>query len=135
MPDLLIGPLDRSHVRLSEPEDEGYGIVRFSVEMEGDGIRAQRSVHATRDDLIAFVSTLANEWKGWEGHRHWEGIDHDLSIAAHSPMGHVALRIRLTEGWLNPTWAAEVEVHLEAGEETARLAADLRHFLAAGTTG
>lgn len=50
------------------------------------------------DDLIAFFRQLAADWRGWDGERTYESIDHDLRLTA-THDGYVRLAVQLAGGW------------------------------------
>ena len=72
-------------------------------------------------DLLArYFDQLAQDWRGWDGERAWESLEHDLSlIATHDGRGTVRLRVLLRtdtldargEGW----WRAEASLSIDAG--------------------
>jgi hypothetical protein len=74
--------------------------------------------------------SLADAWKGWDGPKEWEAIEHDLHIEArHDGWGHVALRFTLRESYRPGAWTATAQVVLEAGEELTHFAKDVDAFL------
>jgi hypothetical protein len=78
----------------------------------------------------AFLESLSEEFRGWEGDRSWENLDHDLGVeAAWSSRGHVALR-----WWITPSssdrWIASVVLEVEAGAELSALSRELFSFFA-----
>ncbi|MGW6860056.1 DUF6228 family protein [Streptomyces xanthophaeus] len=109
--------------------------VRYAVEVQapGMGARLDEAVAWIGDktDLAPFLERLAGDFTGWEGERCWETNDRDLAVSAvfrHG--GHVGLTWTL-HPWRKTSggWSASVTTHLEAGEQMASLAADIRHFL------
>jgi hypothetical protein len=121
----------------SDPFRDGYDFVDFVTEVHGPGLEASsfvRSVEGSQG-LAAFVWSLAADWRGWEGVRTWEAIEHDLTLEArHDPLGHVALRATLRHSWKPDAWQATVEIAVEAGEELRRLAEEVTEFLALPTS-
>nr|WP_206325130.1 MULTISPECIES: DUF6228 family protein [unclassified Streptomyces] len=108
--------------------------VHYAVELRAPGLtaRADEVVSWRRDgDLAPFLDALAADYRGWDGERNWRTDDRDLAVsAAFRSRGRIGLTWTLRP-W--PTavggWAASVTTWLEAGEQMASLAADVRHFL------
>lgn len=80
------------------------------------------------DSLAAFFVGLANDWRGWEGERVYESLEHDLRLAAEHD-GHVRLKVRLWQSSDPNGWSVETRLTLEPGEELARVAEDLTRFV------
>ncbi|MFJ9766371.1 DUF6228 family protein [Streptomyces erythrochromogenes] len=112
--------------------------VHYGVEVRAPGMRARL------DDAVAwigdgrglarFLEQLAADFRGWDGERHWRSDDRDLGVsAAFGPGGYVDLTWTLRP-WRHDAggWSASVTTRLEAGEQMASLAADVRHFLDEG---
>lgn len=61
---------------------------------EGD-LSARHVVHGASSDgfdsLAAFFAGLAHDWRGWEGERVYESLEHDLRFVAEHD-GHVRLK-------------------------------------------
>ncbi|MGW9370303.1 DUF6228 family protein [Streptomyces xanthophaeus] len=109
--------------------------VHYAVEVQapGMGARLDKAVAWIGDktDLAPFLERLAGDFTGWEGERCWETNDRDLAVSGvfrHG--GYVGLTWTLRP-WRKTSggWSASVTTHLEAGEQMASLAADIRHFL------
>lgn len=83
-------------------------------------------------DLAPFLERPAADFRGWDGERSRRTDDGDPRVSAvfHSG-GHVGLPWALRP-WPAAAggWAASVTTWLDAGEQLARLAGDVRHFLA-----
>jgi len=95
--------------------------------------------HTTVDDqdLIAFVRSLADDWRGWSGARTWRSLDGDMLIDAHHDgRGHVSLGASLCHRpMFSDAWSARVVVGLEAGEQLSRLVTDLHILFADSPAG
>lgn len=103
--------------------------VDYQVELTGNGLRASSSVRDEQDgnSLPTFLDNLAASWRGWEGERVWESIEHDLHITArHDGAGHVTLRFGLRENFGARAWGASVYVRVDAGEDMKALAQSVR---------
>ncbi|SEG88596.1 hypothetical protein SAMN05216223_119102 [Actinacidiphila yanglinensis] len=83
-------------------------------------------------DLATFLDELVADFRGWKGERTWQTDDRDLAVSARfGSGGHIGLTWTLRP-WPDAAggWNASVTTWLEAGEQLASLAADIRHFLA-----
>lgn len=74
-------------IRLSFPhlmDEHGFG--SFEVAIEADGLSCNHGVWTLRGDgLAGFLGDLANDWRGWEGIRTWDAIEHGMGVEADSP--------------------------------------------------
>lgn len=62
-------------------QDSGFGM--FGVEIRAGGLSCDESVLTLRGDgLDTFLGTLASDWRGWEGTRTWDTLEHGMSIEA-----------------------------------------------------
>ncbi|MCA1843463.1 MAG: DUF6228 family protein, partial [Actinobacteria bacterium] len=116
----------------TDPFHDGYDFVDFVAEVHGPGLDAASPVRSAEGalGLVTFVRSLAIDWRGWEGVRRWEAIEHQLAIdAEHDPLGHVNLRVTLRGSWKPDAWEATVEVQVEAGEELGQLADEVGTFV------
>ncbi|MGI5339365.1 DUF6228 family protein [Streptomyces sp. CA-181903] len=111
--------------------------VHYAVELSAPGLtaRVDEVVAWIWDaDLGAYLEELAEGYRGWDGERRWRTDDGDLSVSAvFRPGGHVGLTWTVRP-WYEAAggWSASVTTWLEAGEQLAALASDVRHFLAGG---
>lgn len=80
------------------------------------------------DSLAAFFAGLADDWRGWEGERVYESLEHDLRFTAMHD-GHVRLRVRLWQSSDPQGWTVETRLILEPGEELTRVAESLTRFV------
>nr|WP_079155772.1 DUF6228 family protein [Streptomyces ambofaciens]CAK50961.1 conserved hypothetical protein [Streptomyces ambofaciens]CAK51199.1 conserved hypothetical protein [Streptomyces ambofaciens] len=109
--------------------------VHYAVELRAPGLTARVDEVVAwiwDSDLAPFLEELAADYRGWDGERSWRNNDRDVAVSAvFGSGGKVGLTWSLRP-W--PTaaggWAASVTTWLEAGEQMASLAADVRHFLA-----
>ncbi|MGI5397813.1 DUF6228 family protein [Streptomyces sp. CA-251251] len=117
--------------RFSFDEDS----VHYGVELQAPGLsaRVNEVVAWIWDrDLVPFLEELAADYRGWDGERHWQTNDRDLAVSAiFRSGGHVGLTWTLRP-WTKAAggWSASVTTWLEAGEQMASLATDVRRFLA-----
>ena len=80
------------------------------------------------DRLAEFFTGLARDWRGWEGERTYESLEHQLRIVA-THDGHVHLKVRLWQSTDPNGWSVETRLTLEPGEELARLADSMTRFI------
>ena len=102
------------------------------VRLRVPGLDASRRVwahYATGfDELVAFFNGLAADWRGWQGERTYESLEHDLRLtAAHD--GHVHLLVQRQETSGRDEWSATGVVQLDPGEEMTRAAEDVAALL------
>ncbi len=76
------------------------------------------------ESLAAFFEELAGSWRGWQGERTYESIEHDLRIVA-THDGHIRLKIRLWQSTDPDGWTVETTLHLDAGEQLSQAARDI----------
>lgn len=109
--------------------------VHYAVELRAPGLtaRVEEVVAWSWDsDLVPFLEELVADFRGWDGERSWHTHDRDLTVsAAFRSGGHVGLTWTVRP-WPDAAggWSASVTTWLEAGEQLATLASDVRHFLA-----
>lgn len=124
-------------VRFCDRFSLGEDAVRYAVELHAPGLTA-RADHVIAwiwdSGLDPFLEELAADYRGWESERGWQADDRDLAVSAvFRSGGHVGLTWTLRP-WPKAAggWSASVTTWLEAGEQMASLAADVRHFLTGG---
>ncbi|MFJ6797163.1 DUF6228 family protein [Streptomyces sp. NPDC091268] len=109
--------------------------VHYAVELEARGLtaRVNEVVAWIWDrDLAPFLEGLAADYRGWDGERKWQTDDRDLAVSAvFRSGGYVGLTWAL-HPWPKAAggWGASVTTWLEAGEQMASLASDIRQFFA-----
>jgi hypothetical protein len=122
-----------------DPYGDGY-IYTVATELHDDGMSAStiakidgHYIDPDTGTLSQFVQTLADDWRGWDGVRRWTSMENELTLdAQHDGRAYVSIGVTLREtgpSWEDTRWSARTVFVLEAGEEVARLAVDLTHFL------
>jgi hypothetical protein len=109
----------------------------MTVELHDRGLDARTDVElwwpspGHEVDLLTFLRSLADDWRGWPDVRHWRSNDATMRIQArHDNTGHVELTATLLDDASRPdTWSASATVTIEAGEQLAQLVADMRDLL------
>ncbi len=111
------------------PEGEIWSVV---VRLRVPGLDASRRVSAHYatgfDELVAFFNELAADWRGWQGERTYESLEHDLRLTAIHD-GHIRLLVQLKETAGLDEWSATGVVQLDPGEEMTRAAEDVAALL------
>jgi Family of unknown function (DUF6228) len=108
--------------------------VHYAVELRAPGLaaRVDEVVAWTRDrDLPSFLDELAADFRGWDGERTWCTNDRDVAVSTvFRSGGRIGLMWSLRP-WPVAAggWSAAVTIWVEAGEQMAALASDVRHFL------
>jgi hypothetical protein len=107
-------------------------ILSVVVRLRVPGLDAGRRVWAHYakgfSDLVAFFHGLAADWRGWQGERTYESLEHDLRLTAIHD-GHVRLLVQLPETAGLDEWSATGVVQLDPGEEMTRAAEDVAALL------
>jgi hypothetical protein len=124
------------HLLFSEPT-RPYGddpTLDFLVRARGEWVSIETSVRTWGGDgLDTFLSSLAEDFRGWEGTRTWRSLERDLTLSAeHRPGGHVHLRWGIHDHPPSEDWQFEATTVHEAGEEMRNLATEIRAFLTSG---
>lgn len=81
------------------------------------------------DDLVLFFADLADSWRGWDGTRTYESMEHDLKLEATHTGSHVELHVTLQDPESSSIWSVRGKLTLAAGEELTRASEDLRGLL------
>ena len=80
------------------------------------------------DELVEFFHRLAADWRGWQGERAYESLEHDLRITAIHD-GHVRLAVQLLQSSLPDGWSAAAVIQLDPGEEMTEAADNVAALL------
>jgi Family of unknown function (DUF6228) len=80
------------------------------------------------DELAGFFRELAADWRGWQGERAYESLEHELRLTA-THDGHVRLAVLLRQSSVPDGWSAAAVIQLDPGEEMTRVAADVAALL------
>jgi hypothetical protein len=126
---------DRSVVlRLSFERDlSGVGLDVFDIEIRAAGLSCDTEVLTWKGDgLGAFLSKVADDWRGWDGVRQWEAVERGMSIDATHLGSRVRLLFIVRRDFDPEAWEIRVPVFVAPGESLARLAKDTIAVLRAG---
>ena len=110
--------------------DRRHGMGSVDACLRVPGLEARSRVYDTGfDGLAAFFGQLAADWRGWDGERVYESLEHNLRLVA-THDGHVQLAVQL---WQEPRWqagwSAAAIFMLDPGEEMTRAAEDVAALL------
>ncbi|MEV8053141.1 DUF6228 family protein [Streptomyces bacillaris] len=108
--------------------------VHYAVELRAPGLTARVNEVVAwiwDSDLTAFLEDLVADYRGWDGERSWQTNDRDLTVSAVFRSGGYVGLTWAVRPWPQAAggWGASVTTWLEAGEQMATLAADVRTFL------
>lgn len=121
------------HLLFSEPT-RPYGedpTLDFLVKARGQWVSIEALVRTwDGDGLDTFLSSLAEDFRGWEGACSWRSLERDLTISAeHRPGGYVHLTWGIHDRPPSEEWHFETTTVHAAGEEMRNLAAEFQMFL------
>lgn len=103
----------------------------LSVEIEADGLKCQHRVLTLRGDgLDGFLADLATNWRGWEGTRTWDALEHGMSIEATHHGSRVELLFVVRRDYELDAWQVRLPILVAPGESLARLAKATADLLA-----
>ncbi|MEU9139349.1 DUF6228 family protein [Streptomyces sp. NPDC048404] len=125
------------HLLFSEPT-RPYGdepTLDFLMKARGQWVSVETSVRTwDGDGLHNFLSSLAEDFRGWEGARTWHSLAYDLTISAeHHSGGHGHLTWGIHDRPPFEEWHFKTTTVHAAGEEMGNLAAEIRTFLTSVT--
>ncbi|GIE79046.1 hypothetical protein Aph02nite_49960 [Actinoplanes philippinensis] len=136
----VLGKAGTARWVLYPPEDlhgDGY-IYMTRTELHEDGLTATTMAKVgsgfdgREATLARFMGDLVADWRGWNGSRVWQSLEHELTVEArHDRRRCVSLHVMLRHSgpsWDDTAWSATAVFTLEAGEELSRLAEDLAHW-------
>jgi len=120
-------------LRFSDVERGPHGEVWYAwTRLKTAGLDASLRVSAhyatSFDELVNFFNRLAADWRGWQGERAYESLEHELRLTAiHN--GHVLLVVQLRQSSLPDGWSAAAVIQLDPGEELTQAANDVAALL------
>ncbi|MFD5110521.1 MULTISPECIES: DUF6228 family protein [Streptomyces] len=121
------------HLLFSEPT-RPYGedpTLDFIVRARGRWVSIETSVRTwDGDGLELFLSSLAEDFRGWQGARTWHSLEYDLTLSAeHRSGGHVHLTWGIHDRPPAEEWHFETTTVHAAGEDMRHLAAQIHALL------
>jgi Family of unknown function (DUF6228) len=119
--------------------DGGY-VYEVGVELSAKDVAARATLDiasppAGHDvDLVEFVQSMADDWRGWAGARRWRSLEGRMQIdATHDGAGHVSLNVTLAGPIATPldeSWSVHIVIVVDAGEQMSNIATALRGMFA-----
>ncbi|WP_031012941.1 DUF6228 family protein [Streptomyces sp. NRRL F-5727] len=122
------------HLHFSEPARPFGGddpTIEFLVRAVGRWGSVETLVRTwDGDGLDTFLSSLAEDFRGWDGARTWRSLERDLTISAeHRSGGYVHLTWGIHDRPRSEQWCFETTTVHAAGEEMRIPAAEFQTFL------
>lgn len=111
-------------------KSEDAYVGRFVVDFSADGMSASVPVivSAGGDQLVEFLESLAEDFRGWTGARHWRALENQLAIeATWQSGGHVLMKVTIRPHF-GDQWAVTAHFVIDAGSSLQRLASDFATF-------
>jgi hypothetical protein len=136
MSDVVLGSPIGGTFTLSHPqrgEDGELWWVTAGIEVEGLRAATQVEPHYASgfDDLVALLDELADNWRGWDGVKSYDSLEHDLALSArHDGVGHVDLTVTLKGPHPPYAWTVSATIVTDPGEQMVQAATDARLVLA-----
>lgn len=130
----LIGSQHQGLVLCKVERGADRGIWYCTARMTAPGLVAEKSRISAHyslvfDDLIEYFDGLATAWRGWSETRVYESLEGDLRLVATHLGSRVALAVTLRQPSFDEGWTVSAVVELEAGEQLAKAAADVKLLL------
>ena len=127
------GAVELRFGELSRPfaEDDPADPFRdFFVLAHNESVRVQASIRTIAGDgLVAFLTKLAEDFRGWTGARTWQSLDRELMLSAEHGGSRVHLTWSLHDRIIDDRWHFTVTTEHAPAEDMRNLAAELHHFL------
>ncbi|WP_435972236.1 DUF6228 family protein [Streptomyces sp. Qhu_M48] len=103
----------------------------FIVRVRSRWVSIETSVRTwDGDGLHSFLSSLAEDFRGWQGVRTWHSLEYDLTLSAeHRSGGHVHLTWGIHNRPPAEEWHFETTTVHAAGEDMQHLAAEIHALL------
>jgi hypothetical protein len=105
-----------------------YAWARLRVRGLDPSMRVSAQYQTGFDELVGFFRGLASDWRGWQGEREYESLEHDLRLTA-THDGHVRLAVRLCQSTVPDGWSVAAVIRLDPGEEMTRAAEEVAALL------
>ncbi len=115
-----------------KPPTRARGAEYVTVELVGPDLAATRTQVYLYDPepLVRLFDELAQNWRGWEGDKHWHSVESDLDLKCTSDrLGHITIAVTLRSGPYVEDWSVSAPVFLDAGSLDI-IAQEMKAFLA-----
>jgi uncharacterized protein DUF6228 len=101
------------------PDDRSLPIESFALKVARRDLFATASIWAgyTGSHPAKWFLEVAENWRGWQGDRRWESMEHELRlVATNDRRGHIAITIRLRSGICEHDWSVAATLKVDAGQ-------------------
>jgi hypothetical protein len=97
---------------------DAYESFEVAVRLYRGGVEASdRVVEHLGHRWTELFESLAKDWRGWEGERAVETLEHQLRVSCRSDrLGHIELRVEMRGDMSGSDWRAADTIQLEAGQ-------------------
>ena len=114
-------------LRLSFQRDRsGSGLDLVKVQIRTPDLTCDHAVLTWNGDgLSGFFGNLARVWRGWDGTRRWDALEHGMSVEATHRGRVVELLFILRRDYSPDAWELRLPILIAPGESLRRAAADV----------
>ena len=115
----------------SQPKSTTQPGEYLTVELTGPHLAASSSRVYLYDPapFIQFFEEMAEQWRGWNGVKHWHSVERDFDLKCSSDgLGHITIEVTLCSGPYPEDWTVSAMVSLEAGQLHS-IATQIRNFI------
>ena len=91
----------------------------FNVKFESPAISLSKKVWGYTDYgyIVDLFSSIAKEWKGWEGVKEWNSVEGEFGISATiDSLGHIMLSLLFREIEGSEEWSAECQLSIDSNQ-------------------
>lgn len=111
----------------------GGEIWSVDVEVVDAGLRAESTVTSHYavgfDDLVEFFAGMMESWRGWDGDRVYESLEHELRLVGQHLGSRVRIGVELAQASDPDGWCVRATFTVDAGEQLSTAAHDLATLL------
>lgn len=115
---------ERTRVGLAyEPSTDPY-LAGLRVRVETGRLQYEGGVlvSADADGLATYFASLLDDWRGWNGVRRWDALEHGMSIEANHRGRIVELVFVVRRDYKPDAWELRIPVFISPGETLTRVA-------------
>jgi hypothetical protein len=99
--------------------------LRVRVETDRLEYEGLMLIGANADGLAAFFNGLVEDWRGWDGERQWNALEHGMSVYAAHRGRQIELAFVVRRDYKPDAWELRVPVLVAPGETLTRFASSL----------
>jgi hypothetical protein len=102
----------------------------FRVEVRAGALSTDHSVLTFNGDgLERFFVELETHWRGWDGIRRWDAVEHGMSVEATHHGGVVELLFIVRRDYKPDAWELRVPILVAPGESLKRISSSIAWLL------